>query len=110
MKNIKLAAPGSCFDGSNEMAIYGTPAAFVAIKVGIEPPLFFCSSCSQHQDHLGQVQVGLCQQVGVMFGHQANNIIKHSVLLVHGYGEVRLLHRGKEPKHTHKEIQATISD
>ena len=74
---------------------------------------------SQCAVYLCQVQVGLRQQVRVMFGHQANHIIKHPVLLVHGYGEVGLLHCGKQPArtrtrththtHTHTHTQATIT-
>lgn len=43
--------------------------------------------------YLGQVQVGLRQQVGVMLGHQADHVIEHAILLVHGDGKVGLLHR-----------------
>lgn len=50
--------------------------------------------------YLGQVEVGLRQQVGMMFGHQADNVIKHPVLLIHGDGEIRLLHCGKQPAQT----------
>lgn len=78
------------------------------ISIGVETPL--SGICYSRVDHsvlyLGQVEVGLSQQVGVMFGHQANNIIKHTVLLVHGDGEVRLLHCGKQPVCTHTHTQS----
>ena len=57
------------------------------------------------EPHLGQEQVGLAQQVRVMFGHHANHIIEHAVLLVHGDGEVRLIHCGKQPVCTHTDTQ-----
>lgn len=65
---------------------------------------------SQCAANLGQVQVGLGQQVGVIFGHQANDIIKHPVLLVHGDSEVRLLNCGKEPAYVHTETQTAINN
>ena len=60
--------------------------------------------------NLGQVQVGLGQQVGVIFGHQADDIIKHPVLLVHGDSEVRLLDCGKEPIYIHTETHTAINN
>lgn len=63
--------------------------------------------------HLGQMQVSLRQQVRVMFGHHPNDIIKHLVLLVHGDGQVRLLH-GREQsgaaqtQHRHDRRQSNL--
>lgn len=58
--------------------------------------MFFLSTAPPISD-LGQVQVSLRQQVWVMFGHQSNHVVKHLVLLIHGDGQVRLLHCRKQP-------------
>lgn len=46
--------------------------------------------------HFGEVEMRLGQQVGVMLRHQANDVIKHLVLLVEGDGEVDLVDRGQQ--------------
>lgn len=63
---------------------------------------------------LGQVQVGLVEQVRVMLGHQADHVIKHPVLLIHGDGQVWLLHHGVQPAvrthiHTHARARTDCS-
>lgn len=50
--------------------------------------------------YLGQVHVGLFEKLGVIVGHQADDIIKHPVLFVHGDGEVYLLHHREESTRT----------
>ena len=47
--------------------------------------------------HLGQMDVGLLQEVCVVAGHQADHVVVHLVLLVHGDGLVGLVYGGKEP-------------
>lgn len=54
--------------------------------------------------YLGQVHVGFFEELGVIVGHQANDIIKHPVLFVHGDGEVELLHHREESTCTNTEF------
>lgn len=68
------------------------------VKVG--PAFLFGSrgAFSFVASHLGEVKMRLGQQVWVMFGHEANDLVKHLVLLVHGDGEVDLLHSRQQPE------------
>lgn len=50
--------------------------------------------------YLGQVHVGLFEKLGVIVGHQADHVVKHAVLFVHGDGEVHLLHHREESANT----------